>query len=119
MKRYCSFAVVLCGVLAANGAIAEKKQCWTFADAKLGTPNGWIVGATGAKRGKAPLWKVIDDSGRHVLAQLESGGENGDFPVCLKKESSFRNGIVSVRLKPISGSKDQAGGVIFRGAGQG
>ena len=45
---------------------------------------------------------------------MESGGARSDFPVCLKKNSSFKEGVVSVRLKPISGNVDQAGGVVFR-----
>jgi hypothetical protein len=77
-------------------------------------PAGWIVGVTGSQKGSAPQWEVLQDDGRTVLAQLESGGANGDFPVCLKQGSSFKEGTVSVRLKPISGKKDQAGGIVFR-----
>ncbi len=112
MRPYYFLAAIACVLFAAATAVADEK--WTFEDAKVGTPKEWIAGVTGAKKGKVPRWKVIQDNGRKVLAQLESGGENGDFPVCLKKKSSFKEGTVSVRLKPISGNKDQAGGVVFR-----
>ncbi len=86
-----------------------------FSKKEMGkVPKGWIADVTGSKKGTAPRWEVKQDEGRTVLAQLESGGAGGDFPVCLKKNSSFKEGTVSVRLKPISGNKDQAGGIVFR-----
>ena len=100
-------------LLVAATTVANEK--WTFEDAQVGkAPQGWIAGETGSKKGKAPRWEVRQDEGRNVLAQLESGGARSDFPVCLKKNSSFKEGVVSVRLKPISGNVDQAGGVVFR-----
>ncbi len=114
MKRCCCLTVVSCVLFAATAAIAAENQKWSFGDAKVGPPKAWIVGVTGAKKGRPPKWEVIQDDGHNVLAQLEAGGANGDFPVCLKKKSSFKEGTVSVRLRPISGSKDQAGGVVFR-----
>ena len=104
---------VVCVLLVAATTVANEK--WTFEDAQVGkAPQGWIAGETGSKKGKAPRWEVRQDEGRNVLAQLESGGARSDFPVCLKKNSSFKEGMVSVRLKPISGNVDQAGGVVFR-----
>jgi hypothetical protein len=108
--NYC-LIVVACGLL--TTAVADEK--WTFEDAQVGTvPQGWLAGVTGAKEGAAPRWEVRRDEGRNLLAQLESGGARSDFPVCLKAGSKFKDGTVSVRLKPISGSIDQAGGVVFR-----
>jgi hypothetical protein len=77
-------------------------------------PSGWTAGVTGAKKGKAPRWEVKKANDGNVLAQLEPYGNRGDFPVCLKKETAVKNGTFSVRLKPISGRIDQAGGVVFR-----
>lgn len=105
--------VAACLLLATTTAVADDK--WTFEGTKVGMPpKGWIAGVTGSKKGTAPRWEVRQDEGRNILAQLESGGAGSDFPVCLKKKSSFKEGTVSVRLKPISGNKDQAGGVVFR-----
>jgi hypothetical protein len=118
MKPYCQLAVGACLMLAAAVAVADEKAKetkWTFEDAKVGTvPKGWIAGVTGSKKGKAPRWEVIKDDDRSVLAQLEAGGANGDFPVCIKQASSFKDGTVSVRFKAISGNVDQAGGVVYR-----
>jgi len=118
MKPNHCFAVVACLLFAATAAVADEKAKetkWDFHDAKVGpVPKGWVAGVTGSKAGKAPRWEVIRDEDHLVLAQLESGGARGDFPVCLKQESSMKDGAVSIRFKPISGRVDQAGGVVFR-----
>src|SRR5262249_14032838 len=36
------------------------------------------------------------------------------FPVCLKDDSSVKDGFVEVKFKPVSGKEDQAGGVVWR-----
>jgi hypothetical protein len=122
MKPYHCFTVCACLLFVAAAVVAGEKaqgKKWTFEDAKVGAvPTGWIAGVTGSKAGKAPKWEVIQDEGRNVLAQLESGGARGDFPVCLKQGSSLQDGTVSVRLRPISGKIDQAGGVVFRAKDQ-
>ena len=113
MRRSYCFAVVACWLFASSFTVADEK--WNFLDATVGSvPQGWVAGGTGAKAGKPPRWSVIQDDGHNVLAQLESGGANGDFPVCLKQGSSLKDGSVSVRFKSISGRIDQAGGVVFR-----
>jgi len=90
-------------------------KTYRFSKKDIGkVPKGWIAGVTGSEKGKAPRWEVILDKGRKVLAQLESGGGRSDFPVCIKKGSSLKDGTVSVRFKSISGRVDQAGGVVFR-----
>lgn len=113
MKPYHCLAFLVWLLPAIALAAAPKK--WDFADAKVGSvPKGWVAGVTGSKEGTAPRWEVIADGERNVLAQLESGGARGDFPVCLKRGSSLKDGTVSIRCKPISGKVDQAGGVVFR-----
>ena len=36
------------------------------------------------------------------------------YPVCLKDGTRIKDGFVEVKFKPVSGQKDQAGGVIWR-----
>ncbi len=113
MRFCCGFAAVACLLFTASVAVSDEK--WDFHDAEVGAmPKGWIAGVTGTKAGHPPRWKVIRDGGDKVLAQLESGAARGDFPVCLKQGSSFKDGSVSVRFKPVAGRVDQAGGVVFR-----
>ncbi len=90
-------------------------ETFRFADDDVdGQPSGWISSVTGKKKGDPPRWQVIKAGDDVVLGQLESGGANGDYPVCLKKETAFQDGAVTVRFKSIAGKVDQAGGVIFR-----
>lgn len=74
-------------------------------------PSGWSPTQTGAGEAK---WAVVRDDtapgGPYVLKQ--SG--RAAYPVCLKDDTSLRDGFVEVRFKPMSGSQDQAGGVVWR-----
>ena len=74
-------------------------------------PEAWICGVTGKG---AARWQVEADSTAvstpHVLKQ--SGA--GDFPWCVKKDVVLKDGYVEVKFKPLSGARDQAGGVVWR-----
>jgi hypothetical protein len=37
-----------------------------------------------------------------------------DFPWCVRRGASLADGFVEVRFKPLSGRRDQAGGVVWR-----
>ena len=74
-------------------------------------PRGWTVTMTG--RG-TPKWTVERDetapSGRQVLKQLGKA----TYPLALKDGTSIKDGFVEVKFKPISGSEDRAGGLVWR-----
>jgi hypothetical protein len=74
-------------------------------------PAGWLAGVTGSGK---PLWIVSPDptapSPPHVLRQSGSG----TFPWCVNRAASIESGFVEVKLKPVSGNEDQAGGVVWR-----
>jgi hypothetical protein len=74
-------------------------------------PVGWTTGVTGKG---SPRWVVGSDSTSpskpHVLKQLGQG----TFPWCVREDVSLADGYVEVKLKPIAGMEDQAGGVIWR-----
>jgi hypothetical protein len=100
------------GVVASivSGAVAAQAVDFE-ADAVGAPPVGWTCGVTG--RG-TPHWQVEDDPGapsaRHVLQQTGSG----TFPWCVKSDTAIGDGFVEVKLKPISGKEDRAGGVVWR-----
>jgi hypothetical protein len=86
----------------------------TFDEARTGAaPAGWTPTQTGSGSAK---WTVEKDesapSKPHVLKQT---GE-ATFPVCLKNDTRVKDGFVEVKLKPVSGREDQAGGVVWRAA---
>jgi hypothetical protein len=100
-------------------APAEKgaPRVWTFDSGKAGEPPaGFSFGRTGG--GKPGSWLVKAEpgapSGANVLAQLDADGTDHRFPVAVANEPPLRDVRLSVRCKPISGSVDQACGLVFR-----
>ena len=83
-----------------------------FDDLKTGAPPpGWTATKTG--KGAAKWAVVADDSAPSKPNVLKQSGE-ATYPVCLKNDTSLKDGFVEVKFKPISGKEDQAGGVIWR-----
>jgi hypothetical protein len=83
-----------------------------FDDLKTGAPPpGW----TATKTGKGdPKWEVVaDDSAPSKPNVLKQSGE-ATYPVCIKDDTSLKDGFVEVKFKPLSGREDRAGGVLWR-----
>ena len=83
-----------------------------FDTVTIGTlPADWTSGVTG--RG-APKWAVArDDTAPSPPNVLEQSG-SGTFPWCVRRDVAAADGFVEVRMKPVSGREDQAGGVVWR-----
>ena len=96
----------------ATSAVRALIEYCNFDDVPVGTlPQGWLAGVTG--RGTA-RWSVVADvtapSKPNVLKQTGSGV----FPWCVNTMLNIADGFVEVKFKSISGSEDQAGGVVWR-----
>jgi len=102
-------AFALASGYAAGLALAETVN---FDDLETGAaPPGWTATQTGKGEGK---WEVVaDDSAPSQPNVLKQSGE-ANYPVCFRKGANIKDGFVEVKLKPISGKEDQAGGVIWR-----
>ena len=95
--------------LLANAALARTNN---FDDAKVGeAPAGWTATRTGSGNAKWTIEK--DDTAPSKPNVLKQSGE-ATYPVCLKNDTSLKEGFVEVKFKPISGKEDQAGGVVWR-----
>jgi len=83
-----------------------------FDDLKTGAPPpGWTATQTGKG---AARWEIVtDDSAPSKPNVLKQSGE-ATYPVCIKEDTSLKDGFVEVKFKPVSGKEDQAGGVIWR-----
>ena len=81
------------------------------ADAAAAAPSGWTAGVTG--RG-AHRWTVEADASAPSKPNVMKQSGRGDFPWCVKNDTSFADGHVEVKFKPISGKEDQAGGLVWR-----
>jgi hypothetical protein len=74
-------------------------------------PSGWTATQTGTGQAK---WAIVaDDTAPSKPNVLKQSGQ-ATYPVCLKDDTSVKDGFVEVKFKAMSGREDQAGGVIWR-----
>jgi hypothetical protein len=94
-------------LLAATAAVL---QTVTF-DQSSALPEGWTTGITGQG---ASMWEIVADksapSAPNVLRQ------SGEATYCwaAKTNEKIKDGFAEVKIKPISGKEDQAGGLVWR-----
>ncbi|RUA24354.1 MAG: hypothetical protein DSY76_08025 [Bacteroidetes bacterium] len=74
-------------------------------------PSNWIQSYIG--KGDTE-WKVIDDQGNKVMAQLYSDNPGHHYNAVVNDSINLKNMTLSVRLKGVSGRHDQGGGFIWR-----
>ena len=75
-------------------------------------PSGWSQYFTG--KGKGTEWKIVDDEGNKVLAQLSEDNPNYHFNEIVYDGFEIKNVELVVRLKGVNGKKDQGGGFVWR-----
>jgi hypothetical protein len=97
---------------AATTIAAMPPEIVSFDSAETGKPpSGWTATQTGSGQAK---WAVVpDDTAPSKPNVLKQSGQAA-YPVCLKDDTSLRDGFVEVKFKPISGREDQAGGLVWR-----
>jgi len=93
-------------------ATAETER---FDSAKTGqVPSGYVSLITGQGESK---WAIETDhgapSGSQVLKQ-SAWTPKPSYPLCIKTNVLLKNGFVETRFKPISGTNDQAAGLVWR-----
>jgi hypothetical protein len=106
MKRS---SFVLLASLASSAALAQSVNF--DSDAVGAVPAGWTCGVTG--RG-SPRWAVAADPTAPSKSNVLMQSGSGTFPWCVRSDTSLADGFVEVKFKPISGSEDQAGGLVWR-----
>jgi hypothetical protein len=104
-------------ILISFGLLASPGRVITFDTYPLGrTPPGWTFSTM--NHGGPPRWEVLKDQTAptqpYVLAQISSEAVRDRFPMAILDGLSLRDGDVSVRIKPVSGSEDQGGGLVWR-----
>lgn len=79
-------------------------------------PSGWTVAMT--HKGGAPKWEIVKDdsaaSKPNVFAQVSTDATGGRFPLAVYEKANLKDGTLSVKFKTISGSGDQAAGLVWR-----
>src|SRR5215211_2672109 len=99
-------------VMASLITIAAFAETVNFDDTKPGeAPAGWTATKTGSGASKWTVEK--DESAPSKPNVLKQSGE-ATYPICIKDDTSLKDGFVEVKFKAVSGETDQAGGVIWR-----
>ncbi len=93
----------------AGGARAETVNFDMFSAGAL--PAQWACGVTGSG---TSAWVVEADTAAPSKPNVLRQSGVGDFPWCVVKGASIRDGHVEVKFRPIAGRSDQAGGVVWR-----
>ena len=101
-------------VTLASAAWAETTH---FDSSKTGSlPAGWTSAMT--HEGGPPRWEVVKDnsapSAPNALAQWSDDNTSRRYPLAIYDHANIKDGEVRVQFKPISGAKDQAGGIVWR-----
>jgi hypothetical protein len=103
---------MMLGMAAAAISAASHGEVIGFDADKAGAlPPGWIAGVTGKG---VPHWAVESDPGAPSAPNVLRQSGSGDFPWCVLEKTSFADGYVEVKFKPLSGREDRAGGVVWR-----
>ena len=92
-------------------------ETWRFDGQKAGEPpQGLSCALTG--KGRPGTWTVVADatapSAPNVLAQTDADSTSYRFPHCVAGSAAATDLDLSVRFKPVSGSVDQAAGLVWR-----
>ncbi len=103
--------------LVSAAAASGGTQAINFDSAAAGSvPTGWTVAMT--HTGGAPKWVIQKDetapSKPNVMAQVSDDKTGGRFPLAIFDQANFADGSVSVKFKAVSGSVDQAAGIVWR-----
>ena len=96
---------------------AGKPATYNFDQASLGSlPSNFISSRTGG--GDRGTWVVLSDttepSKPNVLAQTSTDRTDYRFPMAVLNDGVFKDLELSVKFKPVAGSVDEAGGLVFR-----
>lgn len=99
---------------ATNAApIMQEDTTFQFTNSKLGQlPSGWSQYFTG--KGESTEWKILDDNGNKVLAQISYDNPNYHFNEIVFDGFKVKNVELTVKMKGVNGSKDQGGGFVWR-----
>ena len=102
-------AVALITIWMAGATLAETVN---FDNLRTGAaPAGWTATKTGTGEMK---WTIESDSTAPSKANVLQQSGQATFPICIKDDTSLKDGFVEVKFKPISGKQDQAGGLLWR-----
>ena len=105
------FLLALAAILVASPAAAQLVVPLTSADGRVACTQGM----TGI--GRPATWEAVADRealGGWTLAETAGDASDLRFPLCVSEQAVTRDFDATLRFKPISGTRAQVGGLIFR-----
>jgi hypothetical protein len=98
---------MLLTMLAAAMAISQTVNF----DHSTSPPEGWLFGVTGHGAAK---WEVVAD--RAAASPPNVLRQSGEATFCwaVSTKHTFKDGFAEVKIRPIAGKEDQAGGLVWR-----
>jgi hypothetical protein len=109
---------VLMGAAAVAAALPspEGSKTFTFDNDAVGSPPpGFEFARTG--QGAEGKWVIRADKEKlsnHLLVQESADPTDYRFPVAVVKEGAYKDVVLSVRARPVSGAVDQGFGMVWR-----
>ena len=101
---------LLCFALATPNCVLGAESRETF-DQSTQLPQGWQSGITGQGSAK---WEVIPEQSAPSKPNILRQSGEATFAWAAKMDAVIKDGFVEVKIKPVSGHEDQAGGIIWR-----
>ena len=101
---------LLCFALATSNYVLAAESRETV-DRSTQLPQGWQNGITGQGRAK---WEVISEQSAPSKPNVLRQSGEATFAWAAKMDAAIKDGFVEVKIKPVSGHEDQAGGIIWR-----
>jgi hypothetical protein len=93
--------------------VLPSDKTFTFDNYETGKiPSGWSQYATGVR--DITDWRILKDEGNKVLAQLSKEDVSGHYNEIVYDGLKVKNVELKVRLKGVSGERDQGGGFVWR-----
>ena len=106
--------LLVLGVLGATLIVYGATRKVDFSDDAVGQPpKGFEFGHT-AKAGAPGKWLVQAEGSNKYLVQTDPDSTRARFPVAVLADITAADVDVSVRIRPVSGRIDQAGGLVWR-----
>jgi len=80
-------------------------------------PQGWKVAETGGK-GTPAAWQVVEDDsapdGTQAVAITANKNRGNTYNLMIAQDTSYRDLVIRVKVKAVTGKQDQGGGPIWR-----
>lgn len=95
-----------------------RRDMWSFEKDKAGSvPQGWKVAETGGK-GTPATWQVVEDDsapdGTQAVAITANKNRGSTYNLMIAQDTSYRDLVIRVKVKALTGKQDQGGGPIWR-----